>query len=126
MSIRNGLKRLISNNAEVKMMQLFEVTLVILAIPSVVRAILPANRRPRWMDGLAAAALLLALINLLAEIWTGRYAFRMAPAYLLILVTGIPAIVRLVRPVPLAGGSWAGWGWFSACCGGVRRWPCHC
>lgn len=84
------------------MMQFFEVVLVLLMIPSVLRPILPADRRPRWMDGLAAAVLVLALINYLVETWTGRYTFRMAPAYLLILLAGIPAIVRLVRPVTIA------------------------
>src|SRR5512133_693315 len=79
------------------MMQFFEVLLVLLALPAVIRPILPAHRRPRWMDSLAAAVLALALINALAETLTGRYAFRMLPAYTLILLTGLPAVIRLVR-----------------------------
>jgi dienelactone hydrolase len=79
-------------------MQFFEIVLVLLALPSVLRPGLAVNRRPRGLDWLAAATLLLAAINFLAEIWTGRYTFRMVPAYLLILATGIPAIIRLVRP----------------------------
>lgn len=79
-------------------MQVFEVVMILCALPAVLRPVLPADRRPRWLDWLAAAALLLAVINLLAESWAGRYILRLAPAYLLILAAGIPAVLRLARP----------------------------
>ncbi len=80
-------------------MECFEVILIVLVIPSVLRPILPAGHHPRWMDGLAAIVLGMAVVNLLLEFWTGGYAFRMAPAYLLILVMSIPAVVRLAHPL---------------------------
>lgn len=80
------------------MLQIFEVVLICLCIPSVIRPILPVERRPRWLDGLAAAGLGLAVVNYLVETWTGGFTFRMFPAYVLILITGIPALIRLARP----------------------------
>lgn len=94
-------------------MKFFEVILVLLALPSVFRPILPIIYHPRWMDWLAAAALGLAAVNFLAETLTGGYTFRMAPAYLLVLATGIPAVVRLVRPgkADARARSIGGWVW---------------
>lgn len=80
------------------MIKFFEVALILMCLPSVIRPILHPDRRPRWMDWLAAAAIPLAVLNYLAETWTGGSIFRMVPAYLLTLLVGIPAVTRLVRP----------------------------
>lgn len=99
------------------MMKFFEITLILLCAPSVIRPILPADRRPRWMDWLAAAALALAVINILAENLTGGSTFRMFPAYLIILFAGIPAVVRLARPVKSEARARTAGGWIL---GGLR------
>ena len=99
------------------MLKFFEVILILMCVPAVFQPILHANRRPRWIDWTAAAALVLAVLNFLAETVTGGSIFRMVPAYLLILMVGIPAVVRLVRPTKTdvrtrSTGRWIlkGWG----------------
>lgn len=79
------------------MKTLFEITLVLLCVPAVIRPVLPEDRRSRWMDWVAAATLPLALVSYLVETRSG-IAFLMVPAYMLVLFTGIPAAVRLLRP----------------------------
>lgn len=60
---------------------------------------------------LAAPLWGLGVVNYLAERLSGGYPFRMFPAYLLILVTGIPALFRLARRCTPPGRPRSAGGW---------------
>ncbi len=73
-------------------------------LPVLVWPLLPW-RRPRWVDFLPRTAVILLIIQLVAE----GYRWQMLPAYLLVVALFLVTLPRLWKPVPTEK-KWSGWG----------------
>lgn len=76
-------------------MRLFEILMLAAILPVLVWPLLPW-RRPRWLDFLPAAALLMMIASLVSE----GYRWQMLPAYILVVVVFLITAPRLLSPLP--------------------------
>ncbi len=84
-------------------MRLFEILMLLVVLPVLLWPLLPW-RRPRWVDFLPAAAVLMMVLQLLLE----GYRWQMLPAYLLVVVLFLVTLLRLRSPTPRQK-NWSAW-----------------
>ncbi len=75
-------------------MVIFDLILALLPLPVLIWPFLPTNNKPRWLNYLPAAGMVLMAVNLLVE----THRLRVIPAYLLTIVVFLFTLPRLIRP----------------------------
>ena len=84
-------------------MRLFEILIFVVILPVLLWPLLPW-RRPRWVDFLPGTAVLLMIVQLVAE----GYRWQMLPAYVLVVLLFLVTLPRL-RSNPSLEKKWSGW-----------------